>query len=112
MLFCVYKNAAAQILISGTVYDSTKIYGVSGVLVKSSGGSTSFTDSLGLYRIYVAESDSISFNYRNKPTVKFPVKTISNYNEFNISLRVRVFEKYRPLKEVIVYSKSYRQDST
>lgn len=102
---------AGQIMISGTVYDSTKIYGVTGVFVKSTGGSTAFTDSVGIYHIYVAEPDSISFTYRNKPTIKFPVKTIMNYNEFNISLRVRVFEKYRPLKEVIVYSKSYKQDS-
>ena len=51
------------------------------------------------------------FFYAGKPTQKFPVKTIRNYNEFDISLQVRVFEKFRILKEVKIFSKSYRQDS-
>ncbi len=102
---------SAQILISGAVYDTTKIYGVKEVIVKSTGGAATLTDSLGMYHLYVTETDSILFIYQSKPTVKFPVKSIINYNQFDISLRVRVFEKYKPLKEVIVYSKSYRQDS-
>jgi hypothetical protein len=104
-------KADAQIIISGNVYDSTKQYVVPGVIVKSTGGSTTITDSSGGYHISVAEKDSISFFYSNKPTQKFPVSTIGNYNDFNISLLVRVFEKYRLLKEVKVYSKIYKQDS-
>jgi hypothetical protein len=100
-----------QVIISGTVYDSTKLYVVPGVIVKSTGGGTTITDSLGVYHISTNDKDSISFTYANKPTQKFPVKTISNYNDFDISLRVRVFEKYRLLKEVKIFSKSYRQDS-
>ena len=101
-----------QIIISGTVYDSTKLYAVPGVIVKSTGGGSTITDSLGVYHINTTEKDSISFYYAKKPTQKFPVKTISNYNDFDISLQVRVFEKYRLLKEVKIFTKSYRQDSS
>ena len=101
----------AQFIISGTVYDSTKLYTVPGVIVKSTGGSSTITDSLGIYHLSITEKDSISFFYNNKPTQKFPVKEISNYNDFDISLQVHVFEKYRLLKEVKVFSKSYKQDS-
>ncbi|MBA2248618.1 MAG: hypothetical protein H0W12_00335 [Chitinophagaceae bacterium] len=100
-----------QIIISGTVYDSTKLYGVTNVLVSSTGGNAVYTDSLGIYSIKVSDADSLSFFYRHKSTIKFPVHTISNYNEFDVSLRVGLHEKYKPLKEVIVYSKNYHQDS-
>jgi hypothetical protein len=103
--------AVAQIVISGTVYDSTKLYVVPGVIVKSTGGGSTMTDSLGVYHINTTDKDSISFFYANKPTQKFPVRSISNYNGFDISLQVRVFEKFKVLKEIKVYSKSYRQDS-
>ncbi|MEP6617438.1 MAG: hypothetical protein ABJA57_12700 [Ginsengibacter sp.] len=104
------KVSQAQVMVSGTVYDSTKYYGVSGVYVKSTGGTGSFTDSAGNYHINVNESDSLFFSYHNKPTIKFPVRLIANYNEFDISLRVRLNEKYKPLKEIIIFS-NYRQDS-
>jgi hypothetical protein len=100
-----------QIIVSGVVYDSTKLYVVPGVIVRSTGGGSTLTDSLGVYHINTTEKDSISFYYGNKPTQKFPVNKMSNYNEFDISLQVRVFEKYRVLKEVKVFTKSYRQDS-
>jgi hypothetical protein len=101
-----------QIIISGTVYDSTKLYVVPGVIIKSTGGGSTITDSLGAYHINADEKDSISFYYANKPTQKFPVKLISNYNDFDISLQVRVFEKYKLLKEVKIFTKNYRQDSS
>jgi len=108
---CFLANfATGQIIISGTVYDSTKLYSVSGVEVKSTGGALTTTDSMGIYHIWVTDKDSISFFYANKPTLKFPVNTISNYNEFDISLQVRVKEKYKPLKEIVIFS-HYRQDS-
>jgi len=59
----------------------------------------------------VTEKDSVYFAYENKPTQKFPVKNINDPAAFNISLHVPVKSKYRTLKEVIVYSKSYQQDS-
>lgn len=101
----------AQIIISGTVYDSTKLYSVPGVIVKSTGGSSTITDSLGAYHIAADEKDSLMFYYAHKSTQKFPVKSMGNYNEFNISLQVHVFEKYKLLKEIKIFTKNYRQDS-
>ena len=112
MLFLLAgQGANGQIVISGTVYDSTKLYPVSNVTVMNTAGYTSLTDSTGSYRIEVAESDSISFFYRDKHTVKFPVSKIDDYTAFDISLRVRVNEKYKLLKGVTVYSDTYKIDS-
>ena len=82
-----------------------------GVIVKSTGGASTITDTLGVYHIKVYENDSIAFYYAKKFTVKFPVKLIPGYNDFDIAIQVRVYEKYKLLKEVKVFSKSYRQDS-
>lgn len=101
----------AQIVISGTVYDSTKLYSITGVKVVSTGGSTTMTDSNGVYHISVSPKDSISFYYANRPTTKFPVQVISNYNQFDISLKVRAKERYKVLKEVRVFSMTHREDS-
>lgn len=110
--FLLSHLVTGQVIVSGTVYDSTKLYVVLGVIVKSTGGGVTVTDSLGAYHINTTEKDSISFYYANKPTQKFPVKDIGNYNDFDISLQVRVFEKYKLLKEVKIFTKSYKQDSS
>ncbi len=60
--------ATGQNIISGRVYDSTKLYVVPGVIVKSTGGGSTITDSLGTYHINTNENDSISFYYANMPT--------------------------------------------
>jgi hypothetical protein len=104
-------NAIGQIHISGTVYDSTRVYVVPGVNVYSTSGVTTITDSLGAYHINVLESDSLSFFYKEKSTIKFPVKQINNYTAFDISLRIRVNEKYKLLQGVTVFSDTYRRDS-
>ena len=110
-LFCLAANiCSAQTIISGTVYDSTKVYSVSGVKVASTNGAFTYTDSAGSYHIKVSENDSISFFYRNKPTMKFPVSTIPDYTQFDVSLSISIKEKYKPLKEIRIYS-SYHQDS-
>src|SRR5688572_10936876 len=109
-LYFIANFANGQVIVSGTVYDSTKLYSITGVEVKSTGGDMTLTDSAGIYKISVTEADSISFFYRNKSTIKFPVKSISNYHEFDISLQVRVKEKYKPLKPIYIFS-SYRKDS-
>ena len=102
----------AQIEISGTVYDSTKLYVVPGVMVNSTSGNNTFTDTLGAYHIIVANAaDSISFYYNNKHTIKYPVKSMNNYNAFDISLQVRVNDKYKLLKNVVVFTNNYRRDS-
>lgn len=115
-LFCLLQaflpaSAFAQIIISGTVYDSTRLYAVPSVDVFSTSGSSAITDSTGTYHINVAETDSISFYYKGKYTMKFPVKKISNYTAFDISLRVRINTKYKLLKGITVFSDTYRQDS-
>jgi len=69
------------------------------------------TDSTGAYHINTTDRDSIYFFYANKPTQKFAVWQIADQAAFNISLPVRVNEKYKLLKEVVIFSKNYRQDS-
>jgi len=81
------------------------------VFVKSNSGKITKTDSLGHYSISVADNDSIAFIYRNKSTEKFAVNEIKRIGNFDISLHIRLPNKYKTLKEVIVYGKSYREDS-
>jgi hypothetical protein len=115
LLFAFYLCSAgsltAQLLISGTVYDSTKVNFIEDVRVESTGGISVMTDSMGKYKILATEKDSLSFIYKNKPTIKFAVKDIADPANFNISLHVKVKSKYGTLKEVIVVARSYREDS-
>lgn len=104
-------QVAAQIVISGNVYDSSKLYAVPDVHVFSTSGSSAITDSTGAYRIAVKSTDSLTFFYNGKSTLKFPVKTIKDYNSFDISLRVKVKEKYKLLNPVTVFAHSYLKDS-
>lgn len=101
----------AQFTISGTIYDSTKLYGVSDVVITSNRGISTISDSLGGYHINVYDGDSISFYYNSRPTVKFAVAKIENQTQFDIALKVRVTSKYRPLKEIVVFTKSYQQQA-
>ena len=111
-LSCFFLVAAeAQLKISGTVLDKSKINYVEGVRVISTGGIMAFTDSLGRYSISTGMNDSLFFMYNNKPTQKFAVNKINNPAQFDISLLIPVRSKYTVLKEVIVYSKSYKQDA-
>lgn len=73
------RPSYAQIIVSGTVYDSSKLYVVPDVQVHNSSGSVTLTDSTGRYNIYSEENDSISFYYNGKFTVKFPVATMQDY---------------------------------
>ncbi len=97
--------------ISGRVLDNSKLNGVESAKVISTGGMVAYTDSMGKYHIPVNMNDSIYFIYNGKPTQKFPVAKISNPQQFDISLMVEVPGKYRVLKEVVLYSKNYKQDS-
>lgn len=107
--FCL--KAKSQLTVSGTVYDSTKLIPVKDVTIKSSNGTSAVTDSLGRYAIVTTDKDSLTFVYNNKPTARFAVKQIPNIGSFDISLHIRVAEKFRTLKEVKIYGKTYRQDS-
>lgn len=100
-----------QVTISGTVFDSSQTYVVPGVNVAGTSGVLTTTDSLGAYHITVSENDSLSFFYRGKSTVKFPVKTIGNYTAFDISLRIRANSRYKLLKGVTVFADTYHSDS-
>ncbi len=104
-------SSKGQFTISGTVYDSTRLVPVKDVTVKSSNGTSAITDSAGHFNIVSTDKDSLSFIYQNKPTLQFAVKKIENIANFEISLHVRVTEKFKTLKEVKVYSKNFRQDS-
>jgi len=110
-LWLLATSAKGQFTISGTVYDSSKIVPVRDVVVKSSGGTMATTDSTGHYNIIASDKDSLTFIYLNKPTARFAVKQIENIGSFDISLHIRVNEKFRTLKEVRVFSNSFKQDS-
>ncbi len=77
----------------------------------STGGGSAVTDSSGSFAINVNEKDSVWFYYNSKPTMKFPVHIITDPNNFEISINVKVEAKYKRMKEVMVFSKSYHQDS-
>lgn len=104
-------QSSAQIIVSGSVYDVSKLYAVSGVEVTGTSGSSDITDSTGSYRVSVSANDSIIFTYNGKSTVKFPVKDIKDYNAFDISLHANVKQKYKLLSPVTVYTDNYLEDS-
>jgi hypothetical protein len=104
-------NGVAQFFIKGTVYDSSKYIPVKDVIVKNTDGGMTKTDSLGHYSIVVKDNDSISFIYHNKPTEKYAVQQIKDLENFDISLHIRIPQKFRTLQEVRVYSRSYQEDS-
>ena len=110
VLICPYL-AHSQVLINGAVYDSSRLVPVPAVKVRSTKGLLTFTDSLGRYLVNVAPDDSIAFTYMDKSTQYFPVKKITYPQQFDISLRVRVYDRYQTLKEVVVVGKTYKQDS-
>jgi len=111
LLLLLSGVSMGQLTISGNVFDSSRTIPVPNVLVKSSGGTQAITDSIGHYEIVTTDKDSLSFIYNNKPTAQFSVKQIKNIGSFDIALHVRVEEKIKTLKEVKIYTKSYRQDS-
>jgi hypothetical protein len=111
VFICTANQLTAQLTVSGTVFDSSKRNYVEGVKVQSTGGNQALTDSMGRYKITASEKDSLTFTYKNKSTQKFSVKDIANPSAFDISLHVTVKSKYSTLKEVVVFARSYRQDS-
>lgn len=100
-----------QINISGTVFDISKVNFVEGVRIISSFGTMATTDSLGKYSINVVSGDTLHFFYKGKPTQPFLVNEIKTPQQFDIALQTTVQSKYRLLKEVQVFSRSYKQDS-
>lgn len=113
LLFCQLPGQLlhAQFVLSGTVFDSSKINYVPGVTVVNKEGKFTLTDSLGRYNLTVTERDSVSFIFRNKATQSFAVRSIPDPSHFDISLRVTYKGKYSTLKEVVVFGKTYKEDS-
>lgn len=95
------------ITVSGGVYDITARQPIEAVAVLSTSGNGTLTDSLGKYTITVKSSDSIWFSMLGKSTMKYAVDTISNTDQFDIMIHVRVGD----LPEVKVRSKNYKLDS-
>jgi hypothetical protein len=101
----------AQITVRGSIFDKSKVNYIEAVTVYSTGGNIAYTDSLGRYAIEVKQHDSLYFFYKNKPTQKFAISTITNTEQFDIALQTTVKSKYGLLKEVVVYTKNYKYDS-
>lgn len=103
----VQKTNAQYITISGTVYDISGRRPLEAVAVISTSGKGVITDSLGKYRIQVSPKDSLWFSMIGKSTMKYPVDTISNTENFDVMIYVRSFD----LPEVKVRSNYYKFDS-
>jgi hypothetical protein len=101
------KVSAQRVTISGTVFDISARRPLEAVGVISSSGRGTLTDSLGKYTITVQAKDSIWFTLIGKTTMKYPVDTISNLDNFNIMIHVRSAE----LPEVKVRNSYYKLDS-
>lgn len=108
LLGIIYLPAKAQfVTISGTVYDISGRNPIEAVLVRSTSGRGTITDSLGRYSFTVKNKDSIWFSLMGKNTLKYAIDTINDLSNFDISVHVRVFE----LPEVTVRNRDYRLDS-
>ncbi len=99
-------EARAQV-VQGTVYDITQRIPMQGVSVLTSSGNGTQTDSTGFYSIRVVPNDSIWFSYLGKPTPKYPLKSIRNPGEFDISIQIPAIE----LPGVTIRKPGYRFDS-
>ena len=102
------NRAVAQTEIRGTVYDRSLINEIQGVSVLSTSGAGTITDTLGHYHITLSSTDSIYFTYLGKRTQKFPVKGITDPQEYNISLDAVVTVTLAP---ILVAPNSYHLDS-
>lgn len=89
------------------MYDITKKTPVELVSVLSTSGRGTITDSSGRYSLTVNETDSIYFSYLNKPTQKYPVRSIQNLSSFDISIS----KKIKELPLVFVKQRNYHLDS-
>lgn len=115
LLFCISAGCfwgsehlhAQFITISGNVYDITARRPLEAVAVLSTSGRGTITDSLGRYLITVLKTDSIWFSMIGKSTMKYPVDTITNMDNFNVMIHVRAAD----LPEVKVRNNYYKLDS-
>ena len=106
-LFLRLLAAGQQVQVKGTIYERTERYGMEGVSVICTCGGGTITDSLGHYSIHVNLTDSLSFSYQGKATMKFPVKEIPRGHPFDLGLHVDI----KVLPTLVVQQKSYKEDS-
>lgn len=107
LLFIAGSSLAQTFILKGTVYDSSRIYPLEAVSVLTTAGRGTATNSQGKYEIEVTLKDSIWFSYLNKPTAKYPIARITDFTQFDLSLRVNIPE----LREVKVLPRNYKLDS-
>lgn len=102
------QSVQAQLFkLSGTVYDSSRIFPVEAVSVLSTSGRGTITNAYGYYEILVSEKDSVWFSYLNKPTIKFLVAKIQNPAQFDLALHISM----QVLREITIRPRNYRLDS-
>lgn len=89
LLFAV-RPAVGQVIISGTVYDNSQKYTMTGVSVLTTSGLGTTTDSTGHYRIRMGLEDSIYFSYLGKSTLRFPAREINPAMPFDMALAVSI----------------------
>lgn len=89
------------------VYDHYSKQPLQAVTVYASNGNFALCDSAGRYSILLQEKDSVWFSYLFKQTIKYPVDTIADLNNFEIALYVDAAW----LPEVKVRNKNYYLDS-
>ena len=106
-LFFVQQTNAQNIIIKGRVFDISARRPLEAVAVISTSGKGTTTDSLGRYELKVSVKDSIWFSMIGKSTMKYPVDTISNNENFDVMIHVRSFD----LPEVKVRNSYYKLDS-
>jgi hypothetical protein len=101
--------AAAQVRVFGTVYDRTGRFGMPSVSVINSAGGGAVTDSLGRYSLKINVTDSLSFSYQGKATMKIPVAEIPPNRPFDTKIHVDV----TTLPTIVVEEKirTYQADS-
>jgi len=99
--------AQRPVTISGTVYDISARRPLEAVAVMSTSGRGAITDSMGHYTLTVFPKDSIWFSMIGKSTMKYPVDTITNLDNFNVMIHVRSYD----LPEVKVRNNYYKYDS-
>ena len=103
----IQSHGYGQVRVTGTVYDISKKIALEAVSVLTTSGHGTMTDKSGRYTITVRDTDSIWFSYLNKATPKYPVQSIQNLDNFEISLHVVI----TTLPEVRIMPRNYRRDS-
>jgi hypothetical protein len=101
------RPAIGQVVITGTVYDNSQKFTMTGVSVLTTSGLGTSTDSTGHYRIRMGLEDSIYFSYLGKTTLRFPAKEINPNIPFDMALAVSIDS----LPAAFVRGKNYLLDS-